>query len=180
MAAFDKTYGAGLRHAWVRTANGDVYDIDAVVTLEGDPEQEETEVKGDDTVKAIFASSRKETLSITANGLSMDTIQAITGNSISSSATGAEIAVGTVSEMSAPFVEIGGMTNGKTADGTAVVIEKVFHKVQLTKVKQNMANESEFSVEMEGTAVQTALDITGAALANSRTGTIRVYQGQAS
>lgn len=179
MADFLNAYGAGLRHAWIKTSTGDVYDIDAVVSLEADPEQEETEVRGDDTVKAVFASSRKETLTISANAVSMDVIQAISGNSISSSATGASIAVGTVAEMSPPYVEVGTMTNGKTKDGTACVIEKVFHKVQLNSIKTNMAGETEFSVEIEGFAVQTANDITDVALASTRTSTINVYQGTA-
>ena len=179
MAGYMNVYGAGLRHAWVKTSDGTVYDIDAVISVEADPEQEDTEIKGDDTVKAIFSSGRKETLTIAANALSMDVIQAITGNSVSSSGTGAEIAVGTVSELSPPYVEVGGMTNGKTPDGVAVVIEKTFHKVQLNKVKQNMANESEFNVEMEGVGVQTAKTITGTALSTARTSTIKVYAGQA-
>lgn len=178
MAAFDKSYGAGLRHAYVKVAGGTVYDIDAVVTIDASPEQNDTEIKGDDTIKATFSSGRKETLTITANGLSMDVIQAITGNSISSSAGGAEIAVGTDSELSPPFVEVGGMTNGKTDAGTAVVIEKVWHKVQLNKITQKMANETEFSIDMEGTAIQASTDITGAALGSTRTSTVKVYAGQ--
>jgi len=178
MGTFDKSYGAGLRHAWVKTSDGTVYDIDAVVTIDASPDQNDVEIKGDDTIKAVFSSGRKETLTITANGLSMDVIQAITGNSVSSSATGAEIAVGTVGELSPPFVEVGGVTNGKTATGTAVVIQKVWHKVQLNKITQKMANESEFSIDMEGTAVQTATDIAGGALATTRVGTVTVYSGQ--
>lgn len=177
MGAFDKSYGAGLRHAYVKVSNGTIYDIDAIVEIEASPEQDDTEIKGDDSIKATFSSNRKETLTITANGLSMDVIQAITGNSISSSAGGAEIAVGTIAELSPPFVEIGGLTNGKTDAGTAVVIQKVWHKVQLNKVTQKMAGESEFSVEMEGVAVQTAVDITNVSLSSSRTGTVSVYAG---
>lgn len=177
MSLFDKSYGAGLRHAYVKLQNGTVYDIDAVIAIDASPEQDDTEIKGDDTIKATFSANRKETLTITANGLSMDVIQAITGNSISSSAGGAEIAVGTQAELSPPFVEVGGLTNGKTDAGTSVVIEKVFHKVQLNKITQKMAGETEFSIDMEGTAVQTATDITGAALGSTRTSTIKVYTG---
>lgn len=177
MSAYDKSYGAGLRHAWVKVAGGTIYDIDAVVTIDASPEQDDTEIKGDDSIKATFSANRKETLTITANGLSMDVIQAITGNSISSSAGGAEIAVGTTAELSPPFVEVGGMTNGKTDGGTAVVIQKVWHKVQLNKITQKMAGESEFSIDMEGTAIQTATDITGSALTSTRTSTVSVYTG---
>lgn len=180
MGAYNNAYGAGLRHAWVRTANGDIFDIDAVVGIDATPEQDDIEIKGDDSIKATFSSGRKETLTITANGMSMDVIQAITGNAISSSAGGADIAVGTVSELSPPFVEIGGMTNGKTDAGTAVVIQKTWHKVQLNKITQKMAGETEFSLEMEGTAIQTATDVTGAALSTSRTSTVSVYAGSVS
>lgn len=180
MGAYDKSYGAGLRHAYVKTSDGNVYDIDAVVSIEASPEQDDTEVKGDDSVKAVFSANRKETLTITANGLSMDVIQAITGNAISSSAGGAEVAVGTVAELSPPYVEIGGLTNGKNAAGTAVVLKKVFHKVQLNKITTKMAGETEFSTDMEGISIQTSKDITGVDLASTRTSTISVYAGSVS
>lgn len=180
MAAFDKSYGAGLKHAYIKVAGGTVYDIDAVVSIDASPEQDDTEIKGDDTVKATFSANRKETLTITANGLSMDVIQAITGNSISSSAGGAKVAVGTDSELNPPYVEVGAYTNGKTDAGTNVVLSKIWHRVQLNKITQKMAGETEFSIEMEGNAVQTSTDITGSALATKRVATVEVYAGQIS
>ena len=178
MGAFDKSYGAGLKHAYVKIAAGTIYDIDAIVSVDASPEQEETEIKGDDIVKVVFATGRKETLTITANGLSMDVVQAITSNTVSSSAGGAEIAVGTVAELNAPFVEIGAYTNGKTDLGVAVTIAKIWHKVQLNKVTTKMAGESEFSLEMEGTAFQSSTDIVGSALSSARVATIKVATGQ--
>lgn len=180
MGLFDKSYGAGLRHGYVKDTNGVVYDIDAIVTVDASPEQDETEVKGDDALKATFAFNRKETLTITANGLSLDVLQAITGNAVSSSATGAEIALGTTSELSPPFVEVGAYTNGKNSAGTAVVIKKVWHRVQLNKPVVKMAGETEFSVDFEGVAYQTATSITSVALASTRTATLEVYEGSVS
>lgn len=109
--------------------------------------------------------------------MSLDVIQAITGNSVSSSATGAEIAVGTVSELAPPYVEVKASTNARTKAGVACTISKTFHKVQLNKVNTKMAGETEFSLTMEGISVQTAEDITGADLASSRTATISVTEG---
>ena len=57
MSAYDKSYGAGLRHAWVKVAGGTIYDIDAVVTIDASPEQDDTEIKGDDSIKATFSVS---------------------------------------------------------------------------------------------------------------------------
>lgn len=177
MSEFYNAYGAGLRHGYIKDASNNVYNIEAIVTVDASSEQDETEVKGDDALKATFAFNRKETLTITANGLSLDVIQAITGNTVSSSATGATVALGTSSELSPPFVEIGAMTNGKTVAGTSAVIEKVWHRVQLNNIVVKMAGETEFSIDMEGTAYQTATSITGTALASTRTSTLSVYSG---
>lgn len=179
MPDFNKGYGAGLRHAYVKDGDGDVYDINAIVSIEADNEQEDVEVRGDDAIKATFSSARKETLTITANGVTFDAIQAITGNSASSSASGIEIPLGTVSELNPPFVEIGGLTNGRADDGTIVVLKKVFHKVQINSVVVNMEGESEFSIELSGTAIQTNKDVTGSALTPARTSTLYEYAGQA-
>lgn len=180
MAFFDKVYGAGLVNGYIKVAAGTQYDIEAIVSVEGDPQQDDTEIKGDDTIKATFSSNRKEEITITANGLTLDNIVAITGNAISSSATGAEIALGTSGELNPPFVEVGAETNGRASDGTASVIKKVWHKVQLGNIKVTMAGESEFSIEMSGNAVQTATNITGGALASTRVATLSVRSGTAS
>lgn len=180
MGLFDKSYGAGLRHGYIKDTNNNVYDIDAIVSVEASPEQDDTEVKGDDALKATFSFNRKETLTITANGLSLDVLQALTGNSVSSSATGAEIALGTTGEMSPPFVEVGAYTNGKNQAGTSVVIKKVWHRVQINKPVVKMAGETEFSVELEGISYQTATDISGASLGSTRTATLSVYEGSVS
>lgn len=178
MADYNKAYGAGLKHGYVRDSAGVVYDINAVISIDADNEQDDTEVRGDDAVKATFSSHRKETLTITANGLTFDTLQAITGNTVSSSATGKDIPLGTPSELNPPIIEAGGQTNGRTDDGTAVVLEKIFHKVQVNSVVVNMEGESEFSIEMTGQAYQTDADIEGTALNPSRTSTMYEYEGQ--
>lgn len=170
--------GAGIRHGYVKNADGDVFDINAIMSVEADPEQDVVEVQGDDTLKGSFASGRRESITLSANALTFDVIQAITGNAISSSATGAEIPVGTQSELNAPFVECGGITNGKDDDGTLSYLERVFHKVQFTSISITQENGSEFSVEMEGTAYYTTTNIEGAALTPGRTSTVRRRNGQ--
>lgn len=179
----NKAYGAGLKNGYVRTADGNVYDINAIIQIDASNDQTDTEIKGDDEIKVTFSSGRKETLTVTANGLTFDAIAAITGNTVSSSASGMEIPLGTISEMNPPFVEIGGEVNGKADDGTSVVLKKVWHKVQLGDVKVNMQNETEFSLEMAGTAYQTDEQITGDPFAQGagthRTATLYTYAGQA-
>lgn len=174
----DSFIGSGLRHGYIRNADGDLFDINAIISISADPEQDEVEVKGDDTVKGTFASGRKESITLTANALTFDTIQAMTGNTVSSSATGSEIAVGTQSELNAPFVEVGGVTNGKKSDGTLSYLERVFHKVQFKSITVSQENGSEFSVEMSGTGYYTNTDIEGEPLASGRTSTIKRRNGQ--
>lgn len=178
MADFNKVLGAGLRNGYIRTSDGVVHDINAIISIEGDPQQDDTEIKGDDTLKATFSSGRREEMTINANGITFDTLQAITGNSQSSSASGTEIPVGTQTELNPPYVEVGGEVNGRSEDGTAVVIWKVWHKVQLRNTKINMANESEFSVEISGIAVQADEDIVGGALSPARVATVGTRAGQ--
>ncbi|MGH3850398.1 MAG: hypothetical protein ACRDRT_11965, partial [Pseudonocardiaceae bacterium] len=76
MPDFNKAYGAGLRNGYIKDSDGNVYDINAVISIEGDPQQDDTEIKGDDALKATFSSGRREEIMINANGLTMDTIQA--------------------------------------------------------------------------------------------------------
>jgi len=166
--------GAGLKNGSVKVSTGTVYDIYAIVESSADVARDEIEVKGDDQTLGKFQFSLKEELTITANGLSFDVIQAITNNTLVSSPTYNEIAMGTDSESNPPFVEISAETTGKNTAGTAVTIKKTWHKVQITSVKLNQAGETEFSVEMTGTAIQTATDIEGNALASNRIATINV------
>lgn len=168
---------AGLKDAKVKVAGGTTYDIYGVVTVAGDPDRDEIEVKGDDSILGTFTSGLKEKISIESSALAFDVIQAITGNTVSSSPTGSEIALGTSSEANAPIVEIQAFANGKSADTTVSVIKKTWHKVQLTNIKVEMAGENEFKFTAEGMAFQTATDVTGAALATTRIATINAYSG---
>ena len=179
---FNHIYGAGFRHGQVKTADAEVLDIDAIIGIEGEPEQESTQIPGDDTVKATFSSSRTESLTITANAISMDVFAAITGNTATdvmetTTVVGKEIPLGTQTELNPPFVEVAGVINGKTDQGTTVMVRKTWHKVQLTSVKVTSSNGSEMSVEMTGTAIQTATDIEGAALTPLRVATLSVETG---
>lgn len=49
---YKNIYGAGFRHGQVKVAAGTVYDIDAIIGIEGEPEQESIQIPGDDTIKA--------------------------------------------------------------------------------------------------------------------------------
>lgn len=174
MADFNNAYGAGLVNGYIKTADGTTYDIEAIINIETDITQDDITVPGDDTVKATFSSGRREDMTITANAVSMDVIQAISGNAISSSAGGTNVALGTDSELNPPFVEVGGEVTAKTIDGTSAVVRKVWHRVQLRSTDVNAGNGNELSVVWEGTAYQATSDIAGNALASKRVATLSV------
>lgn len=175
--------GAGLRHAWVRLADGTYHDIDAVVSLEGDLEIDETTVEGDDQALANFASKPTKSISITANSLSTPLLAAITGRaeptdvmSTGGSPTkiGEEIGLGGSGEQNPPYVEVGGYTVGRLkADDTAQTIQHIFHRCQLRLTSSPQEKDGEFNCEFEGIAYPSTTDITGEALAYERTDTLR-------
>ena len=169
-----KHYGAGLNDGKIKLSDGTEYDIGAVVSAEGDPQIDDVPVKGDDELKATFYFNQREEITIRANALSFDVIQAITGNSASSSEDGIEVALGTESEQNPPFVEVQAFTTGKDDDGSAVTIKKTWHKVQIGTIKMVQSGENEFNVEMVGTAYSTSDDIEGEALGSKRVATLQV------
>lgn len=167
-------YGAGLKNGTIKTSDGNTYDINAIVTAEGEPQMDDIAIKGDDETKLTFYFNQREEITIQANGLSFDVLQEITGNSYASSAEGIEIPLGTVSEQNPPFVEVQAETTAKDDDGTATTIKKIWHKVQLMTPKVTQSGENEFNVEMTGVAYPTSDDIEGVALSSKRVATLRV------
>lgn len=167
-------YGAGLKNGSIKMADGSVFDINAIVSAEGEPQIDDVAVKGDDETKLTFYFNQREELTIQANALSFDVLQAITGNSYASSPEGIEIPLGTVSEQNPPFVELSAETTAKDVDGTATVIRKTWHKVQLMTPKVSQSGESEFNIEMTGVAYPTSDDIEGNALPSKRVATLSV------
>lgn len=156
--------GAGLRDASIRTAAGVTYDIYGVVTAEGKVSREETEVKGDDQILGTFGSSLREELTIEANAVSLDVIQAITGNTLAEvTGASAKIPLGTTAELNPVFVEVIAYTNAKMKTGEVGTLKKTWHKVQINTITLSQAGEQEFKVTLEGIALQTDTDITGAA-----------------
>lgn len=178
-------YGSGVRHAWVRDADDNVYDIDAIVTVGGDTENEETEIPGDDAIKAVIRSANRISLSVEGNSLSFDAHGALTGNTATQTPAGtspatpqsAEIAGGTDSELNAPFVEIGAVTVGKTADGRNAYLVRTFHKVQAGPISTEQGNGSETTWSFDAVAYPTATDITNEALASKRIDTRKIVIG---
>ena len=178
---YNHAYGAGMKHGQVKVKEGTVYDIDAIVNIEGEPEQDTTEIPGDDTIKATFASGRRENITITANAVSMDVIAAITGNTATditgtgSTVVGKKVPLGTDSELNPPFVEVKAQITGKTDEGTAVNVIKTWHRVQLNSFQLGAGNGSEMSITLSGTAVRAATEIDGAtALTPARVATLEV------
>lgn len=170
--------GAGLRHAWVRLADGTYHDIDAVISLEGDLEIDETTVEGDDQALATFASKPTKSISITANSLSPELLGAITGRAPTAISTigaaGMEIGLGGSGETNPPYVEVGGYTVGRLkGDDSAQTIQHIFHRCQLRLTSSPQEKDSEFNCEFEGVAYPTTTDIEGTALAYERVDTLR-------
>ncbi len=170
--------GAGLRHAWVRLSDGTYHDIDAVISLEGDLEIDETTVEGDDQALATFASKPTKSVSITANSLNPEVLGAITGRTptaiVTVGATGMEIGLGGSGESNPPYVEVGGYTVGRLkSNDTAQTIQHIFHRVQLRLTSAPQEKDSEFNCEFEGVAYPTTSGIAGEALAYERVDTIR-------
>lgn len=166
-------FGAGMKDARIKVAGGTIYDIVAVVEVTGDPQQDTVDIRGDDELKTSFVFAQTENITIRANAISFDALMAITGNSVSSSAVGEEIPLGTDSEQSPPFVEVRALVRAKRADGTNTTIQKTFHKVQITSVRVNASDGNELSVEMTGRAYKTSTDIAGATLTPSRIATLK-------
>lgn len=166
--------GAGLYDGKVKTSDGNIYDIYAIVSSNGEAAQDEVEIKGDDELKATFISNIREEITIEANGLSFDVIQAITGNTVSSSAGGLEVALGTSSQENPPFIEVQAFTHAKDSLGNTCVIQKIWHKVQIKPPQVTQEGEGEFKIEMQGTAYTTETDIEDNALATKRVSTLKV------
>jgi len=181
---FNHTYGAGMKHGQVKVAAGTVYDIDAIINIEGEPEQENTEIPGDDVIKVVFSSGRKENITVTANAVSMDVISAITGNKVAdvkkgggNDVIGKTIPLGTDSELNPPYVELMGQITGKTEDGTAVNVIKTWNKVQLNSFQLGAGNGSEMSITLTGTAVRADKEIDGVkSLSPARVATLEVVK----
>lgn len=178
-------YGSGVRHAWVRDADDNVYDIDAIVTVGGDADNDSTEIPGDDAIKATIRSAQKISMTVEGNSLSFDAHEALTGNAASqvdhttspAAAQYAEIAGGTDSELNAPFVEIGAVTVGKTADGRNAYLVRTFHKVQAGPITTEQGNGNETTWSFDATAYPTAADVAGDALASKRIDTRKIVIG---
>lgn len=175
-------FGAGLKDAKIVNSDGDIIDIYGVVTAEGSTSREETEVRGDDQVLGTFGSSLREELTIEANGLNFEVIEAITGNPVTTTANTAEIDLGTDLEMNPLFVEVQASTNVKLKSGETAEFKKTWHRVQINNISVSQAGEQEFKLTMEGIALQTEQDIQGAAFspARKKIATIEVTAPEAS
>lgn len=177
-------YSAGVRHAWVKDADGNVFDLDAIITVGADSDVESTEIPGDDAIKATIYSNNKLSLSVEANSLSFDAYGAITGNAVTQTAAAnpipqsAEMAGGTDSELNAPFVELGAVSVGKLPDGRDGYMVRTFHRVQCQRPTAEQGNGSEVTWSFDATAYPTTADVEGDALANKRIDTVKVVVGE--
>lgn len=171
-------FGAGLKDAKVKDSNGDVHDIYGVVTVEGQSQREETEVRGDDQILGTFGSALREEITIEANAVNFETLAAITGNQVTEVAlTSAKISLGTPNELNPVFVEVQAFTSAKLKSGQKAEIKKTWHKVQINTISLSQAGEQEFKVTLEGVALQTDENIEGAAFspAETKVATLEVY-----
>lgn len=177
----DSARGSGLRHAWIKTADGEYHDIDAVMSLEGELEIDDTDVEGDDAILAKFTSKPTKSITVGANALTPDVIAAITGRAVTAitvagppAVSGEEIGLGSVAETNPPFVEVGGYTVAKRkSDDAPITICRIFHRVQLRMTNPTQEKDSEFNYELEGVAYPATEDIEGTPLSYERTDTLR-------
>jgi hypothetical protein len=167
-------YGAGVYDCKVKTADGSEYDVFAITGVTAESEQDEVEVKGDDETKGTFISNKRETLTLNANGVNFETLEAITGNSLASSEGGIELPMGTTAQNSPVNLEVQAFVTAKDADNTSTVVKKTWHNVQITSINLSMEGESELTVEMTGTAYETETDIEGSSLSSKRIATLQV------
>ena len=158
-------FGAGLKDTKIRDADGNLHDVYGVTSAEGSVQREETEVRGDDQILGTFGSSLREELTIEANAVSFDVLQAITGNQLTETADSARILLGTTKELNPVFVEVQAFTTAKFKSGANAEIKKTWFKVQINTITFSQAGEQEFNATLEGIALQTDVDITGAAIA---------------
>lgn len=168
-------FGAGLKDTKIRDADGNLHDVYGVTSAEGSVQREETEVRGDDQILGTFGSSLREELTIEANAISFDVLQAITGNQVTESASSSRILMGTTKELNPTFVEVQAFTNAKFKNGDTAEIKKTWFKVQINSVSFSQAGEQEFNATLEGVALQTDQDITGAAIDDLPEGELTVY-----
>ena len=179
MAENDSARGSGLRHGWVRTADGVYHDIDAIINMEGDVEIDDTNVEGDDSILANFASNPTASIKMKANSLRPALLAAISDGTVvpimdGLTQIGEEIGGGTEGVANPPFVEIGGYTVAKRkSDGVSLTVQRIFHSAQLRLKKATQEKDGEFACEFEGIAYQTSTDIVGGALATNRVDTLR-------
>lgn len=166
--------GAGVFDCKVKTADGTEYDVFAITSVSADPEQDEVVVKGDDETKGTFVSNVRESITLEANGVDFETLEAITGNSLSSSEGGIELPMGTVEQTNPVNLEVQAYVQAKDTDNVSTTVKKTWHKVQFTTINISMSGESELSIEMEGMAYQSEVDIEGNALASKRIATLQV------
>lgn len=181
-------YGSGIRHAWVRDAEDNVADIDAIITVGGDVETESTEIPGDDAIKATLKSNARITMTIEGNSLSLEAHGIMTGNSVTQTAAvttegseapqSAEIAGGTDAELNTPYIEVGAVTVGKAADGRNAYLVRTFHKVQTGSISSEQGNGSETTWSADATAYPTTTDIAGQPLASKRIDTRKIVIGE--
>lgn len=156
-------FGAGLKDLKIVNSDGDIIDVYGVVTAEGSTQREETEVRGDDQILGTFGSSLREELTIEANAVSMEALEAITGNTVRSTTSTSEIDLGTELELNPVFVEVQAFTTIKLKSGEPATLKKTWHKVQINNIQFSQAGEQEFKVTLEGIALQTDKDIQGVA-----------------
>ena len=170
-----RAYAGGLKDIKIKIANGQIYDLFAAVSAESEPQMDEIEIKGDDKLIGKFISNIREDVTVSANGVSFDFLQAISGNNFASSPGGVEIPLGTDEDASPPAFEMWVDSQGRYDDNTNGTLRTIYHKCQVTSLKRSQAGEKEFNVEMEITAYKTDKDITGATLNPERVSTLKIF-----
>lgn len=152
---------AGLQDLQIKAADGETYDVFAVVNASGEPNVTKIEINGDDTKIATFNTGQFEALTITANGVSFEAFSALTGNTLNSSPNNVGIPMGTDSQQNPPFVQLIARSIAKLENGVTGYAKMTWYKAQIDTIRIVQAGEQGMTVEMTGSALKTSVDIEG-------------------
>lgn len=169
--------GAGLYRCEIRLADGNIYQLKAANSLSSTPDSQVTDIEGDDIQLASYTFTKGQEISFEMNGLSIDAIQALTGNTLLASSTSKfSLPFGTGVEVNPPFFELKGYTRSRDAGGEKARIVATYFKCQIQGgIEITQEYQGAFSIQLTMKAFQTDVDITGAAITGLAGGEQLIY-----
>lgn len=169
--------GAGLYKCEIRLADGNVYQLKAANSLSSTPDSQVTDIEGDDIQLASYTFTKGQEISFEMNGLSIEAIQALTGNPyLGSSVSKFVIPLGSTLEINPPFFELKGYTRARDFGTEKARILLTYLKCQIQGgIEITQEYQGAFSIQFTMKAFQTDVDITGAAIDGLTAGEKLIY-----